>query len=49
MTVLNILILSAGAFFGITQWRKMNKKLPDDGRPEPEKKFPGAEPTRGRS
>jgi hypothetical protein len=50
MTFLNIIILSAGALFGFTQWQKMKKKTPDDRRPKPERKFAGGgEPTKGRS
>ena len=49
MTLLNILILSAGAIFGFSQWQKMKKKTPDDHRPKPEEKFKGGgEPTRAR-
>jgi len=50
MTFLNLIILSAGALFGFTQWQKMKKKTPDDHRPKPERKFAGGgEPTKGRS
>lgn len=49
MTFLNILILSAGAIFGFSQWQKMKKKTPDDHRPKPEQKFKGGgEPTKAR-
>lgn len=50
MTLLNILILSAGAVFGFSQWQKMKKKTPDDHRPKPEEKFKGGgEPTKANS